>query len=292
MSANEKLKSIESKIKGKLGDSEKEKSASFIGGKEVKKNYEGEKSMRMSDEKRLLSSFGVRNVKGLLETNVAHPRFAHVDNATKSAALALKNDVDTARFMSQMFEGGALDRNEKTANVNLLENSFAKNIDLGARLKAFGSEVAGSVDEWVPTLISQNYIEEFHLEHKLAKHFKQIPMASSPFEMPVQTSSHKAKAVAEGASKGANEFGTEKITLKAEKASTLYNLPEELNEDSAPAILQLARQEVVASCVRAIESAIINGDVTGTHMDSDITGDDFDKICWFKKSSACSFIYN
>jgi hypothetical protein len=98
-------------------------------------------------------------------------------------------------------------------------------------------------------------------------------MASNPFQLPVQTESKKARLVGEGSAATDVTFGTEKLVFDAKKFMDYYILPEELNEDSAPAILELARREVVASQIRAIESAIINGDLTGTHMDSDTTAD-------------------
>lgn len=275
---NDKIKAAESAIISKLESSEKNKAASFMGGEEtMKHNNEETSSMRISDEKRLLNSFGVNSVKGLIETNIAAPKFAHVDPAMKSAALALKSDIDCARFAAQIFEGASLDGETRTARVDMLKGAYAKNVDLASRLKAFGSTETGAGDEWVPTLISQSYIEEFHLEQKLSKYFKSVPMASSPFQLPVQTDSNKARLVGESVENTASQFGTEILEFDAKKASTYYVLPEELNEDSAPAILQLARQEVVSSVTRAIESAIINGDTTATHMDSDVTGADFDK---------------
>jgi HK97 family phage major capsid protein len=269
-----KLNAIESKIKEGLEKSENEKASVIHGGNKITKEN---KTMTTSSEKRLLQSFGVKDVKGLLEVNIGAPKYAHLDAGMKQAAIQLKQDIDCARFTAQIFDGAPLDTDKRDAKVKFLDSSYAKNVDLKGRLKAFGSEVVGEGDEWVPTLISQNYIEEFHLEQKLAKYFKQVPMASSPFELPVQTDSKKAKLVGEGATNTSRTFGTEKLSFSAKKASEFYELPEELNEDSAPAILQLARQEVVDAVTRAIESAIINGDTAGNHQDSDIVGDDFDK---------------
>ena len=47
-------------------------------------------------------------------------------------------------------------------------------------------------------------------------------------------------------------------------------MPEELNEDSAVDFLSIARQELLLSHQRAVESAIINGDDDGTHIDTDV----------------------
>jgi HK97 family phage major capsid protein len=60
--------------------------------------------------------------------------------------------------------------------------------------------------------------------------------------------------------------------MLAKKLVESMALPEELNEDSAPQILSLVRQEVTEAQLRAWETAILNGDDSGTHMDNDVTG--------------------
>lgn len=241
---------------------------------EETKIFGGSNMNGTSSEKKLLDSFGAKSVKDLLEVNIASKRFGHVSDDMKAAALQLKTDFDCARLAAQIFHNApARDTEDNVAPVQgILETSFAKSCDLKGRLKAFGSTVAGQGDEWVPTAIASSYIEEFHLEHKLAALFKTIPMASNPFQLPVQTDSKKARLVGEGVAATDVQFGTEKLNFDAKKFMEYYILPEELNEDSAPAILELARREVVAAQIRAIESAIINGDLTATHMDSDTTG--------------------
>lgn len=260
---SQKVKKIindaEAKIKSAIED---KKAAAALG---------GANTMTISSEKKLLNSFGAKNIQGLLDTNLAHPRFKHINEGDKAAALELKKDIDCSRMAAQILHGQPRDGENSTANVKgILTNPYAKAVDLEARVKAFGSEVTGSGDEWVPTAIAQNYIEEFHLELKLAKAFKMVNMPTAPFELPVQTSSTKGRIVGEGAAASNSEFGTEKLVFNAKKFSEYYILPEELNEDSAPAILQLARQEVISSVARGTESALLNGQ----SGDSDIAAGD------------------
>lgn len=226
-----------------------------------------------SDEQRLLSSFGVSHVKQLLDVNIAHPRFAHVDRRFKQAALQLKHDIDCARFTQQIFYGAPRDPEigenmTLPAVKGLLENRFAKTVDLRNRLKAFSSTTAGDGDEWVPTVLSSNYIEEYELEKKVWGLFKEQPMASNPYELPVQTDLTEARIISEGAAATDTNFGTEKIQFNAKKLVEYYILPEELNEDSAPSVLELGRREVIESQLRAGENLILNGDDSATHMDN------------------------
>lgn len=277
MSSFEKrLADFEQKVQSAVGEIEKAKSAGIVGGSTSFSNRSN------SDEQKLLASFGANNIKSLLEVNVAHPRYSHVSENLKSSVLQLKKDIDIARMSAQMFGGQAQDRDEdRPAHVKgVLDTPFARMVDLKARIKAFSSTVAGDGDEWVPTAISASYIEEYELEKKLAAAFREIPMSSNPFELPVQYGVTKARLIGEGAAATDAAFSTEKIQFSAPKLVEYYLLPEELNEDSAPAILELARQDVLAAQLRAVEDAILNGDTTGTHMDADTVAASSNRKAW------------
>lgn len=265
-----KLSSFEQKVDSALKSFEEKNAANILGGNRMH---------TVSDERKLLDAFGVKGVKELLEVNVAHPRFGHVANDVKSAAIQLKNDFDCARLAAQIFNNApAKDSEEAVSPVHgILDTKFAKMVDLQGRLKSFGTSTQGGGLEWVPTAIASTYLEEYHLAHQLADSFKTIPMPTKTFELPVQTDSKKARIVAESQAATEQQFGTEVITFDSKKLYDYYLLPEELNEDSAPAILELAKREVVQSIARAIESALLNGDTSATHMDSDVVAGDAEK---------------
>jgi HK97 family phage major capsid protein len=239
-----------------------------------------------SDEQRLLRTFHCRDLRELLQVNSCADRFRHISAADKHAVITLKATFDCARFMRQIFGHEAKDQELTTDNGTLpvvrgiLDTAFAKNMGLRSLVRAFSSTGVGDGDEWVPTVISANYVEEYELERKLTAAIKEMPMTSSPWEMPVQTDVTRARLIAEGAAMTDANFGTDKIIFGAVKLGEYYFLPEELNEDSAPAILELARRDVVQSQVRAVEDAIINGDTTGTHMDSDVTAASDSRKAW------------
>lgn len=222
-----------------------------------------------SDESRALRYFGVPSVKELLLVNTGLPRFAKVPDELKFLVTELKRDIDICRMTQQILNGEPLDRDEKPAHVKgILDNYYGKNI-LAPKLKAFGSTTVGAGDEWVPTAISAQYIEEYQLERQVAKQFRQINMPSDPYDLPVQINPTIARMQAEGSGLSGANFGTDKIRLDATKLTEFLPLTEELNEDSAPDILSLVRQEVVEAQIRAVETAIINGDSDGTHQDAD-----------------------
>lgn len=227
-----------------------------------------------SDEAKVLRCFGVSHVKGLLSVNTAHPRFKAVPMEYKYMVRELKRNVDTARFVSQMFHGQPLDKigrseaQDVIANVKgMFDHKFGK--EVAAQCKAFGSTVGGAGDEWVPTGLSTSFIEEYEQQRVLASLIRTVPMPTNPFELTVMNNVTKARRATENTSATAANFGTSKITLSAIKLVEYYEIPEELDEDSAPDFLAAGRDQVVLAQDRAEEAAILNGDDDGTHIDSD-----------------------
>ena len=228
-----------------------------------------------SDERKAMSYFGCSHVKNLLEVNTNSPRFQHVPAQYKHLVRELKNAVDTARFIAQNFHGaerdfvGKTEKQDRVAVIkNLVGTNYGKN-ELAARLKAFGSTVSGGGDEWVPTLISSSYVDEFELEKMVEGRMVQIDCPSSPYELPVKSGVTKARKIAENTAMSDASFTTTKITFTAKKLGEYFIIPEELDEDSAVSFMPMARDELIRAHLRAVESAIINGDDDGTHIDSD-----------------------
>ena len=228
-----------------------------------------------SDEERALKFFGVDHVAKLIQVNTAAPRYANVPAEVKQVVRDLKMAVNTSRFICQQFRGEPKDHIGATVNLDrfgnvkgMLDNPYGR-AELAPRLKAFGSTVATSGDEWVPTLISAMYIDEYQLARVVADKFKEIPLASAPYDMPFKYGSTKARIIGENTAVTGNNFNTGKLTFTPTKFAEYYILPEELNEDSAVAIYEIGTSEVMESQRRAEEAAILNGDNDGTHIDSD-----------------------
>lgn len=228
-----------------------------------------------SDEQKAMRAFRCSHPSELLKLNTEDPRFSFVPQELKSVVREFKKDVDVARYTAQIFHGSRFDRigeSEKSDVISrvkgMTETYFGKNV-LAPKLKAFGSTVSTGGDEWVPTLISQNYIEEYQILPVLEDRFTKINMPSSPYDQATQNSLTKARIIAENTAITDTNFTTGKITFTAKKLGEYFILPEELTEDSAPDIMAAARDAVIQAQLRAVESAIINGDDDGTHIDSD-----------------------
>lgn len=242
--------------------------------------------MGESEERRLLRAFKVNSVEKLIGLNTADRAYAGVSICDKLAVIELKKDIDNARYFTQIFENGQFDRgelekNNDIARVKSLNSRLAKDTDLALRLKAFGTGVSGGGAEWIETAISSSYIEEYLLEKQVANMFTEITMVTNPFKLPVSKNGTTARIVAEGVAASESNFNTSTLTFDANyKFVELYNLPEELNEDSAVAFLSLGRKEVIDSQIRALETAIINGDTTSTHQDSNVTAASDARKAW------------
>lgn len=238
-----------------------------------------------SDEQRALRYFGARSVKDLLQVNTGHPKFKGVPGELKQLVVGLKEDFDVSRLSQQIFHGEPRDQGDSVAHVKgVLDGSyFAKQV-LAPKLKAFGSTISGGGDEWVPTMVSAQFLEEFELDRQVVDQFRSINMPSSPYDVPVQTDVTVARKQVESCDPADNisgaSFGTGKITMQATKLVEHMCLPEELNEDAAPQILALVRGEVTEAQGRAWETAILNGDDTGPHMDADVLSAEDARKSW------------
>lgn len=269
------LKSQVTDAETKLANSQREKAAGVNGGAAAPTPAPyGNRSD--SDESQAMRYFGCSHVKDLIGINTCHPKFVHVPEKFKYLVKNLKQEVDTSRMISQIFHDQPRDRLgtadeslERVAKVKgMLEHRYGREV-LASRLKAFGSTVSGGGDEWVPTLISSNYVEEYELERKIEGRLMQLELKSAPFQLPVQSGVTKARKIAENTSISDTSFSTEVLTFSPTKLGEYQILPEELNEDSAVVIIPLIRDNVVQAQIRAVETAIINGDNDGTHLDSD-----------------------
>lgn len=241
-----------------------------------------------SDEQRAMKYFGCDHPAKLLGINTSAPRFKGVPEEYKQIVREFKKAVDVSRWTAQMFYDEPKDRIGATADQDrvakvkgILSHNYGRE-ELAPRLKAFGSTVVGGGDEWVPTIISSQYIEEYQLDRVVEDKFKEIAITSSPYDMPTQSGTTKARIIGENSALTSSNFNTGKITFNPVKLAEYYVLPTELNEDSAVAFYDIATSECMQAQRRAVEAAILNGDKDGTHIDSDTqaAGGDVAEKAW------------
>jgi len=132
--------------------------------------------------------------------------------------------------------------------------------------------------EYVPRELSASLIERVNLQLLVAPLFINVDMPSNPFDIPARAVSRTrlGKASENTADTGQTGFnkitpGTRKVTLTAVKFGGEALVSRDLEEDSLIAILPFIEEELTDYMAADFEDTLINGDTTGTHMDSDVT---------------------
>lgn len=152
---------------------------------------------------------------------------------------------------------------------------------------AMDSTTAGEGDEWVPTELSSTFIDRVNLPLMVASLFPLINMPTQPFDIPaagvsrVRTGIHTEQTADTGQTKfKAVTPATRKVTLSAIKFAGRVLVSKEAEEDSMVAMLPYIIREIQDYLAADLDDATINGDLTATHMDSDVTASDDVRKFW------------
>jgi len=156
----------------------------------------------------------------------------------------------------------------------------------GRLIKAMSAGTATSGYEWVPTLFSSNLIDTFHLEQRVEALFPAIdPMPSSPYTLPYVVGDGSVKLLSESTTSDPDKITedtptTGNLTLTAVKLGIRERFSEEMDEDSIIPVMPFLRQKLVQTMNFGIEDALINGDTSTTHRDSDVTASTDPRKSW------------
>lgn len=128
--------------------------------------------------------------------------------------------------------------------------------------------------------LSSQLQERLYAESAVASRLigSEINMPTNPFKLPVVTSRPEFKlqkeATAGGytnpATTGTQAIGTANVTLDTFKLVGVSEYSYEVDEDSVLAILPIITNQLASGAAASFEEAVINGDTTGTHMDTAI----------------------
>lgn len=142
--------------------------------------------------------------------------------------------------------------------------------------KAMDTATSGEGLEWIPTEWSPRLEELIRIALRVAPVFRELQMTSNPYTMPVLAADTIAKLltettglVAPGDTTNAEDATTAKVTWDAKTARGRIQVSHEFVEDSIVPVLPLMEEMVVRSIARAKDQATLNGDISGTHMDTD-----------------------
>lgn len=130
---------------------------------------------------------------------------------------------------------------------------------------------------WIPLINARFYFEEYELPYLLANEFDQQPMDSATVKVEGALGLLEGKEEADSNFFDLQSNTQSDFTVFSRNNVTHAEITEDLMQDSAPAIINKLRKEVMMGAVRAYERAIINGDTTDSgggrgsgHMDADI----------------------
>lgn len=157
--------------------------------------------------------------------------------------------------------------------------TFRQRTELQKAMTAAGATQGA---EWVPTLMSQEVVELMRLELKVANLFMNItiPMGTGSFDVPAIRARAAVKLGTEITAPTGTKVTTGKITLAPKKLIAYIPYSDELEEDAAFALLPVIKQEMAMSIADSLENATINGDDSGSHMDSDVTDAEDPRKAW------------
>lgn len=208
-----------------------------------------------AEEKAVAAKWGCKSLNEVLRVNTADKKFNYVSREQKENIKSLKEAADVTLMIAQRF-GIAPERTK----------AYQELVQPAVKALGIGSGDAGF--QWIPTMVSDSYIDEYNLERKVASLFQEIKMPSNPYVYPVLSNGAIATKLAQSSKKSTpDQFATDStITMTAVKLSNQYELPEELTEDSAVDVMKVIRQELIEGQEKAMEIAILEGDTTPTHQ--------------------------
>ena len=140
--------------------------------------------------------------------------------------------------------------------------------------KALTSDGDGTGAEWVPRNLSSELYRRMYLDSQIAQAFlaQEVDMPTDPYDYPLLTTdpTFYINSV-ENTDGTASEVGTGEFTLTTKTLMALVQFSYKADEDSIVPILPTLQMSLGRAGARALEQAILNGDTTSTHQDSDIT---------------------
>src|SRR3954447_5255097 len=145
-------------------------------------------------------------------------------------------------------------------------------------LKAMDTAEVGGGNEFVPTAFSPDLINQVRLDLKVSSLFQHINMPTPTYKLPVEVGPATAYIVPENTadtgqtSITASQGGTGNVTFTATSLGAMTRISKELDQDSIVPLVPLIQRNLLRGLANGLENAVINGDTTGTHQDSDTTG--------------------
>ncbi|MHA1330654.1 MAG: phage major capsid protein [Candidatus Hodarchaeales archaeon] len=144
-----------------------------------------------------------------------------------------------------------------------------------SELRKAMSSTTGVGGDWIPTGFSNVIQKRVRLALKVGALHSWVPMPTNPYTLPIDGSDSEAYLIPESLKDESVKIksstpGTSALTFTSKKLAARSLFSTDISEDSIIPILPFLKGKIVDAMKRAIEKAVIDGDTTETHMDSDV----------------------
>lgn len=169
-------------------------------------------------------------------------------------------------------------RNDAARRLKTLKCYQGLQREFGALTKGVGmdSETAAEGLEWVPTIMNSELVRRIEIEAMVARKFRRETMPSATWDWPVLGTGPVTYVMSQATTDSmtalitASVAASAKVTLTAVKAGCWVPISTELVEDAVISTLNVVQDDMILAFIRGLDNAIINGDATGAHQDTDI----------------------
>lgn len=136
--------------------------------------------------------------------------------------------------------------------------------------KALTSTGVGTGDEWVPTGMASNLLDQIRLAVPTVNLFPVVPMPTNPFDYPIRSTPGTAYIRTENTAITEGTLATAKRTLTAYTFANYQAFSDEASEDAIIAVANEIRSDLIRALGEGLEHALVNGDSDGAnHFDED-----------------------
>lgn len=144
------------------------------------------------------------------------------------------------------------------ATVAMLETLPVYKDHLAPLLKAYNIT---DFANWIPTLNTRFYFEEYDIPFLLAAIFDDYPMESSTVEVPGDLGHLEGQEETDVATFGSQSTTQSNYSVTSRNNVVHAQITQDLMSDSAPAYMEKLRRDVLKGTVRSYERAILNGSI-------------------------------
>ncbi len=173
-----------------------------------------------------------------------------------------------SKSMQVAHKAAAINRDDIATAVEMVKKEHV--------FKAMDTAEVGGGFELVPTSFSPDVINQVRLDLKVTSIFPHIYMPAPTYKLPVEVNPPLAYIIPENTgdtgqtSIPASNVGTGQVTFNAVSIGTMVRVSKELDQDSIAPIVPLIQRNLLRSLAVGFENAALNGDISGTHQDSDV----------------------